>query len=67
MKYNGVLDSLRYYYIDGTSICFGDTPFKVSVAEKGNIVLYQHEQDNDGNYNDVTYLLIDRRKQKMEQ
>lgn len=57
MMFKGRLDSIPYYFPDKTSVSFGDTPFIITDMGDGLFRLYQNEQETNGDYNRVTYLL----------
>jgi hypothetical protein len=57
MNYNGRLDSIDYFFPDKQSVSFGDTPFAIINIGRGFITLFQDEQEANGDYNRVSYLL----------
>jgi hypothetical protein len=57
MNFKDKLDSIAYVFPDGKSVSFGDTPFIITYLGKGFYKLYQNEEEANGDYNRVTYLL----------
>ncbi|RYE56341.1 MAG: hypothetical protein EOP48_08235 [Sphingobacteriales bacterium] len=55
--FNGVYDTLSYTLLGSDSISFGDTPFRITIATEERLELYQNEQEQNGNYNRVHYIL----------
>jgi len=57
IKYNNNNDSIGYQLIGNDSLSFGDTPFLVTAQGNGYYTLYQNEEEPNGDYNRVTYLV----------
>ena len=57
IHFKGKYDLLRFNIIDKNKISFGDTPFVVKNLGNGYFNLYQNEEESNGDYNRVTYLL----------
>lgn len=57
MNFKGNLDSIAYVFPNSKSVSFGDTPFIITYLGKGYYKLYQNEEEANGDYNRVTYLL----------
>lgn len=55
--FKGILDTTEYKFIGGDSISFGDTPFRIIRRDDGQIELYQNEEEANGDYNRVHYIL----------
>jgi len=65
MYFKGSYDSLSYTLIDKNAVSFGDTPFVVKNLGNGYISLYQNEEEANGDYNRVTYLLKEDNEKKL--
>lgn len=57
MNFKGQNDSIEYKFVQDNSITFGDTPFVIVNIGNGYFTLYQNEEEKNGDYNRVTYLL----------
>jgi|GEM_PF-2053340 len=53
----GLHDTLEYELLGRDSLSFGDTPFRVIRNDNGNLVLYQNEEEKNGDYNRAVYIL----------
>lgn len=50
-------DTLQYKMIGPDSITFGDTPFAVRSLSANSIELYQNEEESNGDYNRIWFIL----------
>jgi len=55
--FNGIHDTLYYTLLGQDSVSFGDTPFRIMLANDNRVELYQNEQEQNGDYNRVHYIL----------
>lgn len=62
--FNGQYDTLEYKLIGKDSISFGDTPFSISIIHNpDHIQLFQNEEEKNGDYNRVWYILSQDKKE----
>jgi hypothetical protein len=57
--FKGIFDTTEYKFIGNDSISFGDTPFQIINASLGQLELYQNEEETNGDYNRVYYILTE--------
>ncbi len=55
--FKGILDTTEYKLIGKDSISFGDTPFLIIRRDDDQIELYQNEEETNGDYNRVHYII----------
>jgi hypothetical protein len=57
LHFKGQSDSIGYRLSNPNTMSFGDTPFQITSLGNGLFSLYQNEEEVNGDYNRVTYLL----------
>jgi len=56
-KFDNKVDTMHYKLVGTDSLSFGDTPFKIEIKDDISVVLYQNEEETNGDYNAVWYNL----------
>lgn len=55
--FDNKVDTMQYKLLGQDSLTFGDTPFIVTIKADDTVVLYQNEEEPNGDYNRVWYNL----------